>query len=124
MTEISASQVKELRDMTGAPMMDAKRALVETGGDLDKAAQLLREKGMAAAAKRAGRQVTEGRVLARIEDQHGAIVATGSETEPVSKNDEFLGFVERVMSAVEQEGPAEAPAEAAAEPAAEEVPAE
>jgi elongation factor Ts len=105
MTEISASQVKELRDMTGAPMMDAKRALVETEGDLEKAAQLLREKGLAAAAKRAGRQVTEGRVIARIENTHGAIVAVGSETEPVSKNDEFLGFAERVIDAVEREGP-------------------
>ena len=105
MTEIPATQVKELRDMTGAPMMDAKRALVETDGDLDKAAQLLREQGLAAAAKRAGRQTTEGRVLARIDDAHGAIVAVGSETEPVSKNDEFLGFAERVMEAVEEEGP-------------------
>ena len=81
MTEIPASQVKELRDMTGAPMMDAKRALVETDGDLERAAQLLREKGMAAAAKRAGRQVTEGRVLARINDSHGAIVAVGASVE-------------------------------------------
>ena len=105
MTEISASQVKELRGMTGAPMMDAKRALVETDGDLEKAAQLLREKGLAAAAKRAGRQVTEGRVIARIENTHGAIVAVGSETEPVSKNDEFLGFAERVIDAVEKQGP-------------------
>ncbi|HEY7004502.1 MAG TPA: translation elongation factor Ts [Gaiellaceae bacterium] len=105
MTDIPASQVKELRDMTGAPMMEAKRALVETDGDLDKAAQLLREKGMAAAAKRAGRSVTEGRVLARIDDSHGAIVAVGSETEPVSKNDEFLGFAERVIEAVETDGP-------------------
>jgi len=80
MTEISAAQVKELRDMTGAPMMDAKRALVETDGDLDKAAQLLREQGLAAAAKRAGRQTTEGRVLARIDDSQGTIVAVGSET--------------------------------------------
>jgi elongation factor Ts len=105
MTDIPASQVKELRDMTGAPMMDAKRALVEAEGDIDKAAQLLREKGMAAAAKRAGRQVTEGRVLARIDHAHGAIVAVGSETEPVSKNDEFLSFAERVIDAVEQNGP-------------------
>ena len=104
MTDIPASQVKELREMTGAPMMDAKRALVETEGDLDKAAQLLREKGMAAAAKRAGRQVTEGRVLARIDDSHGAIVAVGSETEPVSKNEEFLRVAERVMDAVESRG--------------------
>ena len=101
MTEISAAQVKELRDLTGAPMMDAKRALVETEGDLEKAAQLLREKGLAAAAKRAGRSVTEGRVIARIENTHGAIVAVGSETEPVSKNDAFLGFAEKVIDTVE-----------------------
>jgi elongation factor Ts len=105
MTEISASQVKELRDMTGAPMMDAKRALVETEGDLEKAAQLLREKGLSAAAKRATRQVTEGRVIARIENTHGAIVAVGSETEPVSKNTSSLGFAEKVIDAVEKEGP-------------------
>ena len=105
MTEISAAQVKELRDMTGAPMMDAKRALVETDGDLDKAAQLLREQGLAAAAKRAGRQTTEGRVLARIDDSQWTIVAVGSETEPVSKNEEFLGFAGRVMEAVEKSGP-------------------
>ena len=105
MTEITASQVKELRDLTGAPMMDAKRALVEAEGDLEKAAQLLREKGLAAAAKRAGRSVTEGRVIARIENTHGAIVAVGSETEPVSKNDEFLSFAEAALEAVETEGP-------------------
>ena len=104
MTEISAAQVKELRDMTGAPMMDAKRALVETDGDLDKAAQLLREQGLAAAAKRAGRQTTEGRVLARIDDSQGTIVAVGSETEPVSKNDEFRAFAQKVLAAVEAGG--------------------
>ena len=61
-TTISASQVKELRDATGAPMMDAKRALEETGGDIDAARTLLREKGIAGAAKRAGRETSEGLV--------------------------------------------------------------
>jgi elongation factor Ts len=103
--EIPASLVKELRDMTGAGMMECKRALVETNGDLDEAIRLLREKGLAAAAKRAGRQTTEGRVLARIDEDKGAIVAVGSETEPVSSNDEFLGFAQHVLDVVEVEGP-------------------
>jgi elongation factor Ts len=103
--DVSASQVKELRQMTGAPMMDCKRALVEANGDLDEAVRLLREKGLAAAAKRAGRMTPEGRVLARLSGHVGAIIAVGSETEPVSKNDEFLGFAERVMDAVEADGP-------------------
>lgn len=105
MTEIPATLVKELRDRTGAPMMDAKRALVEAGGDIDAAEKVLREKGLAAAAKRAGRTTPEGRVLARVDDGKGAIVAVGSETEPVSNNEEFLGFAERVLVAVESEGP-------------------
>jgi elongation factor Ts len=105
MTEIPATLVKELRDRTGAPMMDAKRALVESGADIDAAEKLLREKGLAAAAKRAGRTTPEGRVLARIDDGKGAIVAVGSETEPVSNNEEFLGFAERVLDAVETGGP-------------------
>ena len=103
--EIPASLVKELRDMTGAGMMECKRALVETKGALDEAVRVLREKGLASAAKRAGRRTPEGKVLARIDDGRGAIVAVGSETEPVSANEEFLGFAERVMSAVEEEGP-------------------
>jgi elongation factor Ts len=104
-SEIPASLVKELRDMTGAGMMECKRALVETNGELDEAIRLLREKGLAAAAKRAGRQTTEGRVLAHIDDDKGAIVAVGSETEPVSSNEEFLGFAQHVLDVVEVEGP-------------------
>lgn len=104
-TTIPASLVKQLRDMTGAGMMECKRALVEANGDLDEAVRLLREQGLAAAAKRAGRQTSEGRVLARIDDGRGAIVAVGSETEPVSSNEEFLGFVQHVLDVVEVEGP-------------------
>jgi hypothetical protein len=105
MPEISASLVKELRDRTGAGWMECKRALVETKGDLDEAERVIREKGLAAAKKRAGRTTPEGKVLARIENGRGAIVAVGSETEPVSANEEFLGFAERVMDAVEAQGP-------------------
>jgi elongation factor Ts len=108
MVEITATQVKQLRDETGAGMMDAKRALQETEGDLDGAKRLLRERGMAEAGKRAGRETTEGVVLARISDQYGTLVAVGCETEPVSKNEEFQAFANRALDLVEQEGPAAA----------------
>jgi elongation factor Ts len=104
-TEISAGLVKQLRDETGAGMMDCKRALQETGGDVEAAKRLLRERGMAEAGKRAGRETTEGIVLSRVGDDRGTLVAVGSETEPVSKNEEFLAFAERVLDTVEQEGP-------------------
>jgi elongation factor Ts len=105
MAEIPATLVKELRDETGAGMMDAKRALQETEGDLESAKKLLRERGMAEAGKRAGRETTEGVVLARVTDRYGTLVAIGCETEPVSKNDEFLAYAEKVLDAVEQGGP-------------------
>jgi elongation factor Ts len=105
MSEISAELVKALREMTGTPMMDCKRALQDAGGDLDAAKQLLRERGMAQATKRAGQETTEGVVLARVDDSKGTIVAVGSETEPVSKNEEFRAFAERVLDAVEKNGP-------------------
>ena len=92
MTEITADLVRQLREMTGAPMMDTKRALVDADGDLEAAKQLLRERGMASAGKRAGNETPEGVVLTRLDDSKGTIVAIGSETEPVSKNDEFRAF--------------------------------
>jgi elongation factor Ts len=103
-TEISAALVKELRDLTGAGMMDCKRALVETGGDLEKARRLLREQGLAEAGKRAGKETTEGKVLAHAENGRGAIVAVGSESEPVSNNEEFLAFAQRLLERVDAEG--------------------
>jgi len=102
---IGASQVKELRDRTGAGMMDCKRALQETDGDLEAARTLLRERGMASAGKRAGRSTTEGLVGFIVEGLIGSIAGIGCETEPVSKNDEFQGFAERVLRAVHAEGP-------------------
>jgi elongation factor Ts len=104
-TTISASLVKELRDLTGAGMMDCKRALEETGGDLDAARTLLRERGMASAGKRAGRTTTEGLVGFVLDGQVGSIVGVGCETEPVSKNEAFQGFAERVLKAVHADGP-------------------
>jgi elongation factor Ts len=104
---ISAALVKELRDQTGAGMMDCKRALVETNGDLEAARTLLRERGIAQAGKRAGRATTEGKVGYRVAEDggRGTMVAVGCETEPVSNNDEFLSFAKRVLEAVEQDGP-------------------
>ena len=106
MTEISAALVKELRDRTGAGMMDCKRALQDANGDIELAQKLLRERGMASAAKRAGRETTEGKVGYRIagDGARGAIVAVGCETEPVSNNEEFLAFAVKVLEAVEREG--------------------
>ena len=107
MTEISAALVKELRDSTGAGMMDCKRALQDANGDLEQAERILRERGMAAAAKRAGRSTSEGKVGYRVADdaKRGTIVAVGCETEPVANNDEFLDFAKKVLEAVEREGP-------------------
>ena len=104
---ISASLVKELRDQTGAGMMDCKRALEETGGDIEAARRLLRERGIASAAKRADRATTEGKVGYRIADNggRGTMVAIGCETEPVSNNDEFLAYAKRVLEVVEANGP-------------------
>lgn len=104
MTAISATLVKELRELTGAGIMDAKRALQDTGGDVDAAKRLLREKGMASAGKRAGRATTEGKVGYRVSDGHAVIVGVGCETEPVSNNDEFLAFAKKVLEAVDAEG--------------------
>jgi elongation factor Ts len=96
--------VKQLRDATSAGMMDCKRALVETRGDFDAAVKLLREKGMASAAKRADRETTEGLVLTQADDAHGTIVAVGCETEPVSKNEDFVAFAHDVLREVHDRG--------------------
>jgi elongation factor Ts len=105
--EISAALVKELRDRTGAPMMDCKRALQETNGDMEAAIRLLREKGMAGAAKRADRATPEGKVGYRLADdaKRGTMVAVGCETEPVSDNEEFLEYAKKVLEAVDAGGP-------------------
>ena len=106
MIEISAALVKELRDLTGAGMMECKRALQEAGGDIEAAQRLLRERGLAQAAKRAGRTTAEGKVGYILADDgsRGTMVAVGCETEPVSNNDEFLAFAEKVLRTVDGEG--------------------
>ncbi|NUR76001.1 MAG: translation elongation factor Ts [Thermoleophilia bacterium] len=104
MTEITAAMVKELRDATSAGMMECKRALQETAGDFDEAVKLLREKGMASAAKRAGRETSEGKVGVRIDGNAAAIAGVGCETEPVSNNEDFQAFVEKTLETVFQGG--------------------
>jgi elongation factor Ts len=103
--DIPARLVKELRDITGAGMMECKNALRKTAGNIEMAVQLLRERGMAQASRRAGRKTTEGKVLAHVENGRGAMVAVGAETEPVSNNDEFLTYARHVLDAVEEQGP-------------------
>jgi elongation factor Ts len=103
-TEISAAMVKELREATQAGIMDAKRALQETDGDFDEAVKLLRERGMASAAKRVGRETKEGAVLTFYDEDTATIVAIGCETEPVSKNEDFEAFARDVLKVVHEVG--------------------
>ena len=96
---ITASMVKELREMTGAGMMDCKKALNETNGDMDAAVEYLRKNGQAKAEKKAGRIAAEGIVMAEVrEDKTAAIVEVNSETDFVAKNAEFQGFVKAVVN--------------------------
>ena len=100
MADITAAMVKELRELTGAGMMDCKKALNETNGDKEKAVEFLREKGLAAIAKKANRIAAEGLVATILSDDHkvGAIVEVNSETDFVAKNAEFQSYVARVAA--------------------------
>lgn len=99
---VNASTVKELREITGAGMMDCKKALVEANGDLEKAIEILREKGLAAAAKKAGRIAAEGIIGTYISDDRkaGAIVEVNCETDFVAKNQEFVDFVNSIAKLI------------------------
>lgn len=99
---VTAQMVKELREMTGAGMMDCKKALVETDGDMDKAVDVLREKGLAKAEKKAGRIAAEGLVRLAFSPDHSqaAAVEVNSETDFVAKNPEFVEFVEKLAEKV------------------------
>jgi len=96
MAEITAKLVKDLRDATGAGMMDCKKALTETNGDMEAAVDWLRTKGLAAAAKKAGRTAAEGLIGVTVAGKRGAVVEVNSETDFVAKNDTFQGFVRTV----------------------------
>jgi len=103
----TAQIVKELREMTGCGMMDCKAALTETGGDIDKAVEYLREKGMASAAKKAGRIAAEGIVASDVFGNVGVVVEVNSETDFVAKNQEFQDFVNNVASHIAKNNPAD-----------------
>ncbi len=95
---ISAQDVKKLRDMTGSGMMDCKKALAEADGDYDKAIEVLRKRGEKVAAKRGDRDANEGAVIAKISDDktYGVIIRLSSETDFVSKNDDFIAFANKI----------------------------
>jgi elongation factor Ts len=104
---ISAGTVKALRERTGAGMMDCKKALAETAGDMDKAVEYLRKMGMAAASKRAHRAAAQGRVEAYIHpgNQVGVLLEVNAETDFVAKTDEFVSFCHEVAMHIAASGP-------------------
>ncbi|MGA2817354.1 MAG: translation elongation factor Ts, partial [Xanthobacteraceae bacterium] len=106
MANISASMVKELRDKTGAGMMDCKAALGETGGDLEGAVDWLRKKGLAKAAKKAGRVAAEGLIGIALAPTKGVVVEVNSETDFVARNDLFQGLVKMIADVALGTGPA------------------
>ncbi|WP_018658679.1 translation elongation factor Ts [Allofustis seminis] len=105
MAQIKAAQVKELRDKTGVGMMDAKKALVETDGDMDKAIDLLREQGMAKATKKQGRIAAEGLTEVVANDSAATVVEVNSETDFVAKNEKFQTLVHNIATAVLENNP-------------------
>ncbi len=109
MAEITASLVKELREMTGAGMMECKKALVEAEADLEKAVDVLRTRGLAAVAKKAGRATNEGTVMAIVSDDAttGAVVELNCETDFVGMNDKFKAYAEKIAKAALAAKPAD-----------------
>lgn len=103
---ISAKQVKELREKTGAGMMDCKKALTECDGDIEKAVDWLREKGISKAAKKEGRIAAEGLTRVVVDGNVGVVVEVNSETDFVSKNEQFLDLIDTIAAAVVTEKPA------------------
>ena len=104
---ITATMVKELREKTGAGMMDAKKALVEVEGDMEKAMELLRQKGMASADKKMGRIAAEGRVGSYVSDSVGAMIEVNCETDFVAKNEEFIELTNNLAELVATTNPAD-----------------
>ena len=107
MSQITAADVKKLREMSGAGMMDCKKALSETGGDLEAAVDFLRKKGLAAASKKAGRVAAEGIVVSVAEGGKGVVLEVNAETDFVSKNEKFVGFVEALAALILEKNPAD-----------------
>ena len=103
----TAADVKNLREMTGVGMMDCKKALAASDGDIDKAIEVLREKGLAASAKKAGRIAAEGMAYAAVIDGMGVVVEVNAETDFVGKNEKFVDFVKGVAATVVANKPAD-----------------
>ena len=103
----TAADVKNLREMTGVGMMDCKKALTASDGDMDKAVEFLREKGLAASAKKAGRVAAEGMAYAAVIDGVGVVVEVNAETDFVGKNEKFVDFVKGVAATVAANKPAD-----------------
>jgi len=107
MAQVTAAMVKELREKTGAGMMDCKKALTENDGDVEKAIEFLRKKGLAAAAKKAGRVAAEGAVVDLVKGNTGLIAEINSETDFVAKNDEFKEFASKIVQIILENKPAD-----------------
>ncbi|HLH86828.1 MAG TPA: translation elongation factor Ts [Xanthobacteraceae bacterium] len=105
MANISASMVKDLREKTGAGMMDCKAALGETAGDMEAAVDWLRKKGLAKAAKKAGRVAAEGLIAVKVAGTKGVVIEVNSETDFVARNDMFQGLVQMVAQVALDVGP-------------------
>ena len=105
--EIKAADVAKLRQMTGAGMMDCKKALVEAEGDYERAKEIIREKGKLVAAKRADRETSEGRVIAKVNGDKAIVVGLGCETDFVAKNEEFKALAEAIADAAIASFPAD-----------------
>ena len=105
--EIKAADVAKLRQMTGAGMMDCKKALVEANGDYERAKEIIREKGKLVAAKRADRETSEGRVIAKVNGNKAVVVGLGCETDFVAKNEEFVALAEAIAEAAIANFPAD-----------------
>jgi elongation factor Ts len=102
MTQITAAMVKDLRERTGAGMMDVKNALTEANGDMEEATKVLRKKGLAAASKKAGRVTAEGAVVAHVEGSTGVLVEVNCETDFVGRNENFQSFAREIANVVAQ----------------------
>ena len=100
MAEVTASLVKELRERTGAGMMDCKKALVEADGNIENAIDLLRKKGLSKAAKKGDREASAGVVAVKVEGNKGVVVEVNSETDFVAKNDEFKSMVDTILKTI------------------------
>ncbi|WP_167631649.1 translation elongation factor Ts [Mariprofundus ferrooxydans] len=107
MSQITAADVKKLREMSGAGMMDCKKALTETAGDIDAAVDYLRKKGLSAASKKAGRVAAEGVVVSVTRGNVGVVLEVNAETDFVSKNDQFVGFVNKLADIIVNQNPAD-----------------